>query len=83
MVTIRFKRFGRNHRNYYRLGVMDSRKPRDGVVLEELGTYDPEHPDAARQFVVNVERIQHWIKNGAQPSHTVKTLLRKQGLKVS
>lgn len=83
MVTIRMKRFGRNHRSYYRLGVIDSRKPRDGVVIEELGVYDPEHPEAAKQFVVKLDRIQHWMQSGAQPSHTVKTLLKKQGVKVS
>lgn len=83
MVTIRFKRFGRNHRSYFRLGVIDSRKPRDGVVIEELGTYDPEHPEAAKQFQVKKDRVEHWLKAGAQPSHTVKSLLKKQGIKVS
>ncbi|MBL8878644.1 MAG: 30S ribosomal protein S16 [Phycisphaerales bacterium] len=80
-VVLRMKRFGRTHRPVYRLGASDSRKPRDGRVLEELGQYDPMNKDAAAQVKLNVERIQYWLSVGAQPSETVGNLLKQQGIK--
>lgn len=79
-VKLRLKRFGRRNRSFFRLGVMDSRSPRNGRVIEELGWYDPRAKDAAKQVSLNMERIAHWLKFGAQPSATVKQLLEKQGI---
>ena len=78
-VKLRLKKFGRRHRSFFRLGVMDERKPRDGRVIEELGWYDPEaEEDKKTNF--NRERIEHWLKQGAVPTPTVHDLLKKQGL---
>jgi small subunit ribosomal protein S16 len=79
-VKLRLKRMGRRHTACYRLTAMDARRPRDGRVLEELGTYAPDHPDAAKQFQVNVDRVRHWLSVGATPSDTVGQLLAKQGI---
>lgn len=80
-VKLRMKRFGRTHHPVYRLTATDSRSPRDGRVLEELGQYDPLNEDASAQLKLNVERIQYWLGVGAQPSNTVGSLLKKQGIK--
>jgi small subunit ribosomal protein S16 len=78
VVRIRLKRFGRRHAAYYRLNAIEGRRPRDGRVLEELGWYAPENkPD--QQVSLNIERIEYWLKMGAQPSDTVRQLLAKQG----
>jgi len=79
-VKLRLKRFGRRHCPAYRLTAVDSRRPRDGRVLEELGCYQPAHKDPAAQVQLNVERIRHWLSVGAQPSDTVRHLLRQQGI---
>lgn len=81
MVRIRLKRFGTKMKPYYRLVVMDSRKPRDGRALEEVGLY---HPIAAedKQLELKEERIREWLSKGAQPSNTVKRLLNKQNITV-
>ncbi len=79
-VRLRLKRMGRRHRSFYRLAAMDSRSPRDGRILEELGTYDPENKEAAQQVKLNDERIRDWLRRGALPTVTVATLLRKQGI---
>lgn len=79
-VKLRFKRMGRTHQAYFRLGAVDSRKKRDGRVLEELGTYDPTNRNAEEQVALNAERIKHWLSVGAQPSDTVRSLLKKQGI---
>jgi small subunit ribosomal protein S16 len=79
-VKIRMKRLGNTHRPFYRVVSIDERKKRDGLVLEELGTYNPleKHDDA--QVKVNLERCAYWISVGAQPSRTVSGLLKKAGL---
>ncbi|NIZ19013.1 30S ribosomal protein S16 [Entomospira culicis] len=74
MVKIRLKKFGAPKRPYYRIVAVDSRKPRDGKTLEELGFYRPVESD---QFKVDQERVQYWIKNGAQATDTVRDLFRK------
>jgi small subunit ribosomal protein S16 len=79
-VKLRFKRLGRTNRAFYRLNAIDSRSPRDGRVIEELGFYDPTGNDAAKQFVVNLDRCKHWLDHGAIPSETVSSLLKKNGL---
>lgn len=79
-VKLRLKRLGRTHSPFYRLNAMHSRNPRDGRVLEELGTYDPTNKDAAQQVRLNAERIKYWLGVGATPTDTVKNLLKKQGI---
>lgn len=81
-VRLRLKRMGRRHRSFFRLSAMESRCPRDGRVLEELGTYDPQNKAADQQLKLDVERIQHWLKRGALPTETVASLLKKQGIAV-
>ncbi len=78
-VRIRMKQMGRKHRPFYRICAMDIRKPRNGRVLEQLGTYDPMIPETDARVVLDVERIQHWIDNGATPSDNVKVFLKKYG----
>ena len=78
MVVLRLKRFGRRHRPFYRLNAMDKRAPRNGRVIEELGWYDPIASED-KQVSINIERVDHWLSVGAQPSQTVATLLRKVG----
>ncbi len=79
-VRLRLKRFGRRHRPYYRVAAMDSRNARDGRVIEELGLYDPIAQDPAKQIVLNRERIEYWLKVGAQPSDTVASLIKRSGI---
>ena len=79
-VKLRFKRMGRTNRPYYRLSAIDSRSPRDGRVIEELGTYDPCCKDASKQFLAKLDRCKHWLDVGAIPSGTVSSLLKKNGL---
>jgi small subunit ribosomal protein S16 len=73
------KKMGRRHRPFYRICAMDARQPRDGRVLEELGTYDPMVPDVDARAVLNAERIQHWLSVGALPTEKCKTLIKKYG----
>ncbi len=80
-VRIRLKKFGRKHRPYFRICAMDIRRPRDGRVLEELGTYDPMISDTDARAVLNGERITHWLSVGAQPSDKVRVLIKKYGEK--
>ncbi len=81
-VRIRLKRFGRRHRSFYRINAVDARRPRDGRVLEELGWYDPEAKTAEQQVSLKRERIEHWLRAGAQPSDTVRDLLTRHGIAV-
>lgn len=79
-VVLRFKRMGRNHKAFFRLSAADSRCPRDGRVLEELGTYDPSNRNEQAQVKFNADRIKHWLSVGARPSDTVRRLLKKHGI---
>ena len=79
-VKLRLKRLGRTNAPFYRLNAMDSRSPRDGRVIEELGYYDPRNKDKAKQFVGKIDRCKHWLDVGAIPSGTVSSLLKKAGL---
>lgn len=79
-VRIRMKKLGRRHRPFFRICAMDVRSPRDGRVLEELGTYDPMVPDVDARAILNGERINYWLSVGAQPSEKVKVLIKKYGL---
>ena len=78
MVKIRLRRMGAKKNPYYRIVVADSRSPRDGRCIEEIGTYDPLTNPAT--ITVDLEKAQTWIKNGAQPTDTVRGLLKKAGL---
>ncbi|MFP4180344.1 MAG: 30S ribosomal protein S16 [Spirochaetaceae bacterium] len=78
-VKIRLKRFGSKKRPYYRIVVMDSRAPRDGRALEEVGLYHPIEKEDA-QLRLKEERIKDWISRGAEPSATVKRLLNKNNI---
>jgi small subunit ribosomal protein S16 len=80
MVKLRFKRLGRSHRAFFRLNAVDSRSPRDGRVIEELGHYEPGHKDQGKQFVADLDRCKFWLDKGAQPSETVSSLLKKAGV---
>jgi small subunit ribosomal protein S16 len=79
-VKLRLKRLGRSNGAFFRLNAIDSRSPRDGRVIEELGYYDPRNKDQAKQFVAKLDRCRHWLDVGAVPSETVSSLLKKQGV---
>lgn len=76
-VKIRLKKLGSKKRPYYRIVVMDSRSPRDGRTLDEVGLY---HPVAVedKQVKIEEEKIREWLNKGAQPSDTVRRLLNRQ-----
>jgi small subunit ribosomal protein S16 len=76
MVTIRLTRAGGRKVPFYRVVAADSRSPRDGRFIEQLGVYDPLRDPV--EFRVDEQRLQHWLKNGALPSETVSQLLRRQ-----
>lgn len=78
-VKIRMKMLGRKHRPFFRVCAMDSRSPRDGRAIEELGTYDPMIPETDARAILNGERIDYWLGVGAQPSPKVSVLIRKYG----
>lgn len=75
MVKIRLRRMGAKKAPYYRIVVADSRSPRDGRFIEELGTYDPMAD--GEKIKVDMERAKYWISNGALPTDTVRGLLKK------
>jgi small subunit ribosomal protein S16 len=78
MVKIRLKRMGAKKATFYRIVVADSRTPRDGKVLAEIGTYDPtKKPSEIR---VDADAAKDWISKGAQPTDTVRALLKKSGV---
>lgn len=78
-VVIRMKRMGRKHREFYRICATDKRSPRDGRVVEEIGTYDPKVSDTDARCTLNGERLKYWLSVGAKPSGTVAVLIRKYG----
>ena len=75
MVKIRLRRMGAKKSPYYRIVVADSRSPRDGRCIEEIGTYNPLTEPAA--ITVDADKAKTWIQNGAQPTDTVRGLLKK------
>jgi small subunit ribosomal protein S16 len=79
-VKLRLKRIGRTHRAVYRVAVMDSRRPRDGRVLEEVGHYDPANRAAEQQVRLDEPRIRYWLGVGAVPTDTVAKLLARRGI---
>lgn len=79
-VVIRLKRTGHRNRPCYRISVADSRWPRDGRTLENLGLYDPIAPSAEQQHKLDVERARHWLSVGAKPSETIHALFKRHGV---
>mgnify|MGYP004715401735 CR=1 FL=1 len=77
-VKIRLRRMGAKKAPFYRIVVADSRYPRDGRFIEEIGYYNPLTDPA--EVKVHAEKVQKWIGNGAQPTDTVKSLLKKNGI---
>lgn len=75
MVKIRLRRMGAKKKPFYRVVVADSRSPRDGRFIEEIGTYNPLVNPA--EIKIDVKKADEWIKNGAQPTDTVRALLKK------
>ncbi len=80
MVRIRLQRLGRRNRPFYRISVMDERVKRDGLLIEELGWYDPIAKDETKQLKLDDDRAKHWLALGAQPSETMMDILAKRNL---
>ena len=78
-VRIRLKKMGRKHRPFFRVCAMDSRSPRDGRVIEELGTYDPMVRETDARAILKGERIDYWLSVGAKPTPKVGVLIKKYG----
>ncbi len=78
MVKIRLKRMGAKKAPFYRIVVADARTPRDGSVIDQIGTYDP--MTNPHTVVVDTEKAKKWIANGAQPTETVRKLLKDNGV---
>ena len=74
MVKIRLQREGEKKAPFYHIVVADSRSPRDGKIIEQIGTYDPMTKPST--IVLNKEKLEQWIKNDAQPTDTVKALIK-------
>ena len=74
-VSIRLRREGTTNRPYYKVVVADSRSPRDGKFIEIIGTYDPVKKD--HNSTLKLDRVEHWISQGARPSDTVRSLIKK------
>ena len=77
-VKIRLRRMGAKKNPFYRIVVADSRYPRDGTFIEEIGTYDPLKTPA--DVKIDADKAKQWIANGAQPTDTVKDILKKSGV---
>ena len=75
MVKIRLQRFGKKKAPFYHIVVADSRSPRDGKIIEQIGTYDPMTDPST--INLDTEKVEKWIKNGAKPTDTVKKLIEK------
>ncbi len=78
-VVIRMKKMGRKHRAFFRICATDKRSPRDGRVIEAIGTYDPSVPETDARCTLDHGRVQHWLSVGALPSDNVKVLIKKYG----
>ncbi|MBU44453.1 MAG: 30S ribosomal protein S16 [Spirochaetaceae bacterium] len=78
MVKIRLQRYGTRKKPFYRIVAADSRYPRDGRFIEQIGYYNPVAFDAS--CVLKEDRVKHWLESGAQPTDSVRSLLKKQGL---
>ena len=77
MVVIRMARGGAKNRPFYNIVVADSRMPRDGRFIERIGFYNPKAPDHEAKYRLALDRVAHWVSQGAQPSDAVKKLIRR------
>ena len=73
---------GRKNRPFYRIGAYDNRTRRDGAPIEMLGTYDPLNKNPEEQVTLKEDRVRHWISEGAQPSETVASFLKRAGIEL-
>lgn len=80
MVRLRLMRLGRRHRPFYRLNAIDQRTRRNGKVIENLGWFNPIAPEGTQKLELKVDRIKHWLSQGAQPSDTVRDILGREGI---
>lgn len=78
MVKLRLKRAGKKRKPFYKVVAADARSPRDGRVIEEIGTYDPNISPVKVNF--KVTRVEYWMKNGAQPTDKVYSLMKSEGI---
>jgi small subunit ribosomal protein S16 len=78
LVKIRLKRMGAKKRPFYRIVIADARSPRDGRFIETVGTYDPRKNPS--EVTLKEDRIRYWLNNGAQPTDTVRSILKKNGI---
>ncbi|QDU90880.1 30S ribosomal protein S16 [Pirellulimonas nuda] len=78
-VRIRMKKMGKKHRQFFRICAVDRRAPRDGKVLEELGTYDPHVAETDARTILKTDRVAYWLGVGAEPSEKVAVLIKKYG----
>jgi small subunit ribosomal protein S16 len=76
VLTIRLSRIGKKKKAFYRVVVIERTRPRDGRIVEAVGTYDPLKKPA--EIKLDVERVKHWLGVGAQPSDTVRSFIRQQ-----
>lgn len=83
MVVIRMARGGARNRPFYNIVVADSRMPRDGRFLERIGFYNPKASGADSKFRIALDRVEHWVGQGAQPSAAVKKLIKRGKSEVS
>ena len=79
---IRLKRFGSKMRPFYRIVIMDSRQPRNGIALDDLGVYHPIEKVLEKQIRIGADKAREWLAKGATPTDTVKGLLNKQNIHV-
>ena len=77
MVVIRMARGGAKNRPFYNIVVADSRMPRDGRFIERIGFYNPKAPDHEAKYRLALDRVAHWVSQGAQPSDAVKKLIKR------
>lgn len=82
-VSLRLVRLGRRHRAFFRLRAGDDRYPPTGRFIEELGHVDPFEQDASKREVLNKERIEHWLGQGAKVSESVASILKRNGISAS
>jgi len=78
MVKLRLKRMGKKGNPFYRIVAADSRSPRDGRIIEQVGTYNPLVKE--NQVTLDTEKVMKWLNNGAKPSDTVRSIISKEGL---
>ena len=79
-VRIRLKRMGRRNRPFFRICAFNAREERDGRSIEQLGTYDPMEKEEEKKVVLKKERVEYWLSVGAQPTETVASILKKNGI---